>query len=251
MNPHSRRNFIKNTSIATLAGMSLSNIAHSAMPEAKGKKINLGTNNIILFQGDSITDWGRDYKSTVDNTTNNIGPGYPIIVSGQLLLNNPNKNLRIFNKGIGGQKAPDLLKRWETDCIDIKPNILSILVGVNDFWHRLTFGYTGTVETYKTAYKQLIDDSKNKLPDVQLILGEPFAIKGVKAVDEKWFPAFYEYQQAARDLAKEYNATFIPYQSVFNEALRVAPGSYWTIDGVHPSVAGEALMALAWLKTIG
>jgi lysophospholipase L1-like esterase len=245
---NNRRNFIKNTTIATIASLAIPEIVSAAIP--KEKKIRINTNDVILFQGDSITDWGRDYKSTTPNTTNIIGPGYPIMVSGNLLLNNPQKNLQIYNRGIGGQKSVDLLKRWDADCIAIKPNVLSILVGVNDFWHRLTFGYDGTIDTYIAAYKKLLEETKQALPDVKLIIGEPFAVKGVTAVDDKWYPEFDNYRQAARDLASQYNAVFIPYQSIYDKALEVAPGSYWTIDGVHPSVAGEALMARAWLEVI-
>lgn len=247
---NSRRNFIKNTSLAALATVSIPQIVSAATLKNPAKKIHLNTNDVILFQGDSITDWGRDYKSVVPNTTNILGPGYPIIASANLLLNHPDKNLLIWNRGIGGQKANDLLLRWDTDCIAIKPNILSILVGVNDFWHRLTFGYQGTVDTYRAAYTTMLDKTKQALPDVQLIIGEPFGVKGVKSVDEKWYPEFDRYRQTARELADKYGAVFIPYQSIFDKALEHAPGSYWTIDGVHPSVAGEALMAQAWLNVV-
>lgn len=250
MNNHTRRNFIKSTSIAAVTALALPEIVSAAMPEINGKRIELNKDDVILFQGDSITDWGRDYKSTSPNTTNILGPGYPIMAAGQLLLTHPDKNLQIYNRGIGGQKAFELLKRWDTDCIALKPTVVSILVGVNDFWHRLTFNYEGTVDTYSAAYKQLLDKTKKELPGVKLIIGEPFAVKNVKAVDDKWYPEFNRYRKAAKDLAVQFDAAFIPYQTIFDKALRSAPGSYWTIDGVHPSVAGEALMAQAWLQTV-
>jgi lysophospholipase L1-like esterase len=85
---------------------------------------------------------------------------------------------------------------------------------------------------------------------VKLIICEPFAVNGVKAVDEKWYPEFYDYQKAARDIAVQFDAVFIPYQSVFDEAQKLAPGSYWTGDGVHPSLAGAQLMAEAWVSVL-
>lgn len=124
------------------------------------------------------------------------------------------------------------------------------MVGVNDYWHTVTSGYKGTIDTYRTDYKKLLDRTKQALPDVKLIIGEPFALKDVKAVDTSWYPAFDSYRQVSRDVAAEYGAAFIPYQSVMDEALKLAPAKYWSIDGVHPSPAGASLMAEAWTKTV-
>jgi lysophospholipase L1-like esterase len=143
-----------------------------------------------------------------------------------------------------------LAERWDADCLDLKPTVLSILVGVNDFWHTLASGYKGTIQTYRDDYKALLDRTKAKLPDVKLIIGEPYAVRGVKAVDEKWYPAFDEYRQAAREIAENYGAAFIPYQDIYDKALKSAPGSYWTPDGVHPSIAGARLMAEAWIQAV-
>ena len=85
---------------------------------------------------------------------------------------------------------------------------------------------------------------------MQLVIGEPFAVTGVKAVDSKWYPAFDEYRQSAREVATAFGAVFIPYQTVFDKAQKAAPGVYWTGDGVHPSIAGGALMAEAWQQAI-
>ncbi len=114
----------------------------------------------------------------------------------------------------------------------------------------MTNGYTGTIDTYRNDYKKLLDRTKQALPDIKLIIGEPFAVKDVKAVTDKWYPAFNEFRVAAKEIAETYQATFIPYQSIFDKAIEVAPGSYWTNDGVHPSAAGVTLMAEAWLETV-
>jgi len=86
------------------------------------------------------------------------------------------------------------------------------------------------------------------LPQVKLIICEPFAVPGIKAVDDRWYPEFYEYQKAAREIADRFKAVFIPFQKVFDEAVKRAPGSYWTGDGVHPTLAGAQLMNKAWMK---
>ena len=88
------------------------------------------------------------------------------------------------------------------------------------------------------------------LPDVQLVIGEPFAVLGCSAVTEKWYPAFDAYRATAKVMADEFNAIFIPYQAIFDKAQKHAPGKYWTGDGVHPSMAGSSLMAEAWLKAV-
>ncbi|MDB4921139.1 SGNH/GDSL hydrolase family protein [Mucilaginibacter sp.] len=249
---NSRRNFIKTASVGTLASMALSlpQIVSAAVAESGIKKISIDKNDIILFQGDSITDWGRDHNKTIPNDTGSLGTGYVLLASGQLLIKYPENNLQIYNKGISGNKVYQLAERWDTDALNLKPNVVSIHIGVNDFWHTLTNGYTGTIETYITDYHTLLDRTKKALPNVKLVICEPFAVKGVKAVDDKWYPTFDLFRKAAKDIANEYNAAFVPYQSAFDKALELAPGTYWTLDGVHPSIAGEALMAKTWMEVV-
>jgi lysophospholipase L1-like esterase len=159
-------------------------------------------------------------------------------------------DLHIYNKGISGNKVYQLADRWDADCLALKPTVLSILVGVNDFWHTLVNGYKGTIKTYQDDYRALLDRTRKSLPDVKLIIGEPYALIGVKSVDASWYPAFNDYRHAAREIAESYGAIFIPYQEIYDKALHAAPGSYWTADGVHPSLAGAELMAQAWLETV-
>jgi hypothetical protein len=179
MKNNNRRSFIRNAAIGTLASLAIPEIASAAFAEAKGKKISLNANDIVLFQGDSITDAGRDKKKTEVNNTACMGNGYALVAGSQLLVDNPDKKLQIYNKGISGNKVFQLADRWDADCLDLKPNVLSIFVGVNDYWHTLTNGYTGTIETYRTDYKKLIDRTKQALPDVKLIICEPYAVNGV------------------------------------------------------------------------
>jgi lysophospholipase L1-like esterase len=245
-----RRNFIKNASIGALATLALPQIVSAATASENAKKITFNQNDVILFQGDSITDWGRDHAKSAPNDTGSLGSGYVLLTTGHLLLQNPGKALQIYNKGISGNKVYQLAERWDTDCLTLKPNILSIHIGVNDFWHTLTNGYTGTIETYITDYHKLLDRTKQALPGVKFIICEPFAVKGVKAVDDKWYPTFDLFRKAARDIATAYDAVFVPYQAAFDKALESAPGNYWTLDGVHPSIAGEALMARTWMEAV-
>ena len=247
---NSRRNFIRKAAIGGLLAVSIPEIVSAAMAPSATKKKTLIKNGIILFQGDSITDSGRNKEDNSYNNARTLGSGYPMLAGAELLEKNASLSLKVFNRGISGNKVYQLAERWDTDCLNLKPDILSILIGVNDIWHKLNGQYNGTVEIYRNDYIALLERTKMALPDVKLIICEPFAVPGVKAVDDRWYPEFYGYQKAARDIAVQFGATFIPYQKIFDEAQKQAPGSYWTGDGVHPTLAGAQLMAKAWVAAV-
>ena len=246
----SRRSFIQKATLTGLAGLSLTEIIAATFPLEKSKKITLQPNDVILFQGDSITDAGRNKESNQYNESKALGSGYSLLAAGDMLHQHAGKKLQIFNKGISGNKVFQLAERWEKDCLDLKPNVLSILIGVNDYWHKHNGNYDGTVEVYKKDYMALLTKTKKVLPGVKLIIGEPFAVSGITAVDSSWYPEFDEYRKVALEIAHQFDAQFIPYQKIFDEAGKKAPGVYWTHDGVHPSLAGARLMAQAWLNTV-
>jgi lysophospholipase L1-like esterase len=247
---NSRRSFIKKAALGTMAAISIPEILSAAMPKEKIKGLKLLKEQVILFQGDSITDSGRNKEDTGFNTARNLGSGYPMLAGAAILNKYEALNLKIYNKGISGNKVFQLAERWDKDCLELKPDVLSILIGVNDIWHKLNGTYNGTAEIYRNDYIALLERTIKALPNVKLIICEPFAVKGVKAVDDKWYPEFFDYQKAAKDIARQFKATFIPFQSVYDEAQKRAPGSYWTGDGVHPSLAGAQLMAKAWMKAL-
>ncbi len=230
---------------------SLPEIVKAAVkPSHLAPKTRIGENDIILFQGDSITDAGRDKDHHAPNNSRSLGNGYAFLAAASLLHAHAPKQLTIYNKGISGNKVHQLDARWEDDCIAVKPNILSILIGVNDYWHTLSGGYDGTIQVYRDDYRKLLDRTLNALPGVKLIIGEPFAVNNVKAVTDAWYPAFDEYRHASQEIANEYKAKFIPYQRVFDTASKHVSPSYWTTDGVHTTLAGAQLMAEAWLAAV-
>ena len=249
-NFNSRRSFIKKAAVGAAAAISFPEILSASLPAGKIKPIKISKDQVVLFQGDSITDSGRNKEDTAFNTARNLGSGYPMLAGAALLNKFEALNLKIYNKGISGNKVYQLAERWDKDCIELKPDVLSILIGVNDIWHKLNGDYDGTIEIYRNDFTALLERTVKSLPNVKLIICEPFAVNGVKAVDDKWYPEFYEYQKAASEIAKQFRATFIPFQKVFDEAQKRAPGSYWTGDGVHPTLAGAQLMAKAWMKAI-
>ncbi len=202
----------------------------------------------ILFQGDSITDAGRDRSRYYPNNLQGLGNGYVYQIVADLLTNHPNTKIKCYNRGISGNKVYQLAGRWDDDCVNLKPQILSILIGVNDYWHTLSSNYKGTPEVFDGDLRALLTRTRKVIPDVKLILGEPFAVKGGTAITPEWAEGFPPYQKAVRQIAQDFNAAFVPYQRVFDEALEQAPVNHWCPDGVHPSIAGASLMKDAWLR---
>ncbi|MXV16230.1 SGNH/GDSL hydrolase family protein [Hufsiella ginkgonis] len=247
-----RRNFLKTASVGGMMALSLPAIVQEAFAAEKSSKIKLAPGDTYLFQGDSITDAGRN-KTTKDfNNAAALGSGYAFLTAGALLRKHAELRLKIYNKGISGNKVYQLAERWDADCLDIKPNVMSILIGVNDYWHMRNGNYpAGTPEKYINDFRALLERTKQKLPGIKLIIAEPFAVVGGTAVNETWTAALAPYQEAARKLSAEFSTAFIPLQSVFDKAAANGiPGTYWTADGVHPSLAGAQLMAEAWLQVL-
>ena len=248
----SRRTFLKTAALGSALSVGLPQIVSAAMQQHghKPKKVSLNKDDVILFQGDSITDAGRDRSRKGPNDAKALAPGYVFVAASELLKQHADKQLKIYNRGISGNVVPQLIARWQTDCIDLKPNVLSILIGVNDYWHTLNGEYKGTLESYKRDYDQLLADTLKQLPGVRLIVGEPYAVNHVSVVDDSWFPAIDGYRKVARELAEKYEAVFIPYQDIYAKAAKLAGPSYWTHDGVHPNTAGDALMGAAVLEVL-
>jgi lysophospholipase L1-like esterase len=249
-----RRNFFGKAATGAIGLAAIPSILSASMSASekkqKGILSSLNTGDVILFQGDSITDAGREKVKQTANSSGSFGGGYAFLAAARLLNQYGSKDLTIYNRGISGNKVYQLADRWQQDCIDLKPKVLSILIGVNDFWHKLNGRYDGTVEKYETDYRALLTRTREALPEVKLVICEPFAVNGCTAVDEKWFPEFDAYRASAKKMADEFDAVFIPFQSIFEEAQKFAPGKYWTGDGVHPSMAGSSLMAEAWLAAM-
>jgi len=143
-----------------------------------------------------------------------------------------------------------LADRWDKDCLNLKPDVLSILIGVNDYWHLRNERYDGTPEIYEEDFRKLLTRTKEALPAVKLILCQPFILTETSAVDETWVEPFSKYQTVARKIANEFGAIWVPFQEAFDQAVEVADPTYWAADGVHPSMAGAQLMAKSWLKAI-
>jgi len=183
-----------------------------------------------------------------------MGHGYAFSIASRLGADFPEKRLKFFNRGISGNKVNDLATRWQTDTLDLKPDVLSILVGVNDA-SSIVFKREPliSVEKYEELYRTVLEQTREKLSDIVFVLCEPFILK-VGRVKENWdaYSSDIEKRQAViRKLAREFDAVFVGFQEVFDKACKKAPADYWMWDGVHPTVAGHELMAREWMKQVG
>jgi lysophospholipase L1-like esterase len=213
--------------------------------------VSLAQHDVILFQGDSITDAHRDKKADGANDFNALGRGYANMASAALLGAHAPLQLQCYNRGISGHKVPDLQARWQKDTIDLKPAVLSILIGVNDIWHKLNGRYDGTVADYEEGFTKLLADTREALPDTHLVICEPFVLR-CGAVNEEWFPEFDQRRAAAKRVSDAAGTAWVPFQTMFDDAVSdTTPPEYWAADGVHPTVAGHALMAKTWLEVTG
>ena len=249
----SRRSFLTKSAKGAAALASIPAIVSSCIPDKNSENGNyeiLKENDVILFQGDSITDAGRNKKNENPNTNNAFGTGYAYLAGAKLLNDFPGKKLSIYNRGISGNKVYQLADRWQNDCFDLSPNILSILIGVNDYWHMRNEKYDGTVEVYEKDFVNLIQKTKENIPNIKLVVCQPFIVTGTSAVDESWLEPFNKYQEAAKRISDKFETIWVPFQEVFDKAVELAEPTYWTGDGVHPSMAGCQLMAEAWLRAI-
>lgn len=248
----SRRNFLLKTGVGAAALASIPEIvsASISVDKKKSKQSIFEKGNTVLFQGDSITDAGRDRNNESANNPRAFGLGYAFLAASKLLKQFPEKELTFYNRGISGNKVYQLAERWQKDCFDLKPDVLSILIGVNDYWHLRDGKYDGTVEVYEKDFRKLIQTTKENLPEIKIVICQPFALINTRAVDESWLAPFKEYQEVAEKISNEFDTIWVPFQEVFNEALKHAPAKYWSGDGVHPDMPGAQLMAEAWLKAV-
>jgi lysophospholipase L1-like esterase len=205
--------------------------------------------SMILFQGDSITDTKRDRDVAQANYSHALGVGYCNHVAAYMLRQRPADNLQFYNRGISGNRIVDLYARWRVDAINLKPDVISILVGVNDTWHAFKAQNGVEPERYAMVYRMLLDYTRQQLPDVQFVLCEPFVLQ-CGEVTEAWIGEMGQRQQIVRRLADEFGAQFVPFQSALNEVLELAPAEYWLADGVHPTPAGHRVLAECWIETV-
>jgi lysophospholipase L1-like esterase len=197
----------------------------------------------VLFQGDSITDGNRGRNTDPNHI---LGHGYQFIIASKYGEKLAERQLVFMNRGISGNKVSDLAKRWDKDTVELKPDILSILIGVND----LNAGVSA--EEYERQYDELLAATQRALPKTKLVLCEPFGLP-VGHYQSNWSTQSVEFAKRraiVHRLAAKYHAPVVEFQKAFDEATRRAPADYWMWDGVHPTYSGHQLMADEWVRTV-
>lgn len=206
---------------------------------------------LILFQGDSITDAGRNRESFVAE-----GYGYATMVKGELGLSFP-EEYSFLNRGIAGNRILDLYARIKSDILNLAPDYMSILIGVNDVWHEFSRHNGVATPKYEKIYSMLIEEIKEALPDIRIMILEPFVLKGSATASndayEDLYPLFRaeveEKAQASRRIAEKFSLPFVALQKKFDALYNPDKPDYWLYDGVHPTAAGHMLITKEWLKT--
>jgi len=245
-----RRGFLGTSLAAGAAGLVGVAGPQQAASAGEKKEAVIKPGQVILFQGDSITDAGRSRETANQpNQHSTLGNGYAWLAASQLLVDYPKDSLTIYNRGISGNKIPDLAARWQEDCLDLKPDVLSILIGVNDYAHARRGAYDGSLESYESGYRALLKRTVDALPNVKLIIAEPFVLN-CGAVDDSWFPELAKFRDVAKKIAEEFKASFVAYQTAFDRAVEFSAPAVWGPDGVHPSPDGAALMAHTWRNAL-
>ena len=190
----------------------------------------------ILFQGDSITDGNRGRSADPNHI---LGHGYVFIIAAKYGAAFPDLKLDFINRGVSGNTVLDLEKRWQKEALDLKPDVLSILIGVNDSGRGIPLAQ------YEQVYDKLITKAKTANPKIKLVLCAPF-VKPTGAVNED----IRKRQEIVARLAKQHGAALVQFQPVFDEAVKRAPADYWIWDNVHPTYRGHQLMADEWDRVV-
>ena len=198
----------------------------------------------ILFQGDSITDVGRSRENDAAR-----GHGYATLVSASLGMDRPGE-FEFVNRGISGNRIIDLLARVKADIINLTPDYMSILIGINDDWHELSSKNGVCTQKYEMYYNLLIEQVKDALPDIKIMILEPFILKGsgTEAYYDEFRKGAKEKAAVAKRVAEKNGLVFVPLMEKFDEAEKLAPANYWLADGVHPTAMGHEIIKREWLK---
>lgn len=201
----------------------------------------------VLFYGDSITDAGRNREAQI-GALDSYGLGYARSVAGALIARNP-KAITVINRGISGNRIVDLYARVKSDLWNHEPDVLSILIGINDIWHEIAGNNGVELDRFEKVYRMLIEDTLARLPNVKIILCEPFVLESCATSENmQRFLEVKEYAKVVKKLAEEYNLFFLPLQEDFDKMAKEYGVEYYLSDGVHPNIAGAELIANKWIK---
>lgn len=201
----------------------------------------------ILFYGDSITDASRN-RTVDDSDRSALGNGFVMQTAGRLYEKSLS-DYEIINRGISGNRIVDLYARVKMDFWNLKPDLVSILIGVNDVWHEVNRQNGVELDRFEKFYRMLVEETLERLPNIKIIISEPFVMKGA-ATEEKYdqFLLVKEYAKVCKKIADEYGLFFLPLQDALDKAAEEVGADKILIDGVHPSIRGAVVIAKEWMK---
>ncbi|OON98587.1 MAG: hypothetical protein ATN35_04445 [Epulopiscium sp. Nele67-Bin004] len=203
----------------------------------------LEPNTTIMFQGDSITDCGRN---RLDGAS--LGNGYVNLINHYIQQHF--ENIKCLNRGIAGNRTADLKRRWKRSTLSEDIDILSLLAGVNDTWRRYDAGVVTTTEQFKEHYYYLLESAKEANPDLKIILMAPFLLP-TEPKQLNWHEDLAPKIEVVEQAAKDFDATYVPLQEIFNSQISAEqPNCYWVSDGVHPTAKGHILIAKEWIEAL-
>lgn len=239
-----RRRFLTSSALAGLAGALLPRraAASAGPPPAQGL--------VFVFQGDSITDGNRGRSADPNHV---MGHGYAFAVASRIGADFPAQSFAFYNRGISGNKVADLQQRWPADTLALKPDVLSILVGINDADAAVNApAEAAPLAEFESTYRSLLADSRAQNPHILLVLGLPFAYPVGRCKERwaQWRDETARRQAVVRKLAAEFDAVVVDYPAVLDRAAARQPIEYWVWDGIHPTVFAHELMAREWLKQV-
>jgi len=197
-------------------------------------------NDLIIFIGDSITEWGRE------GDPEDIGTGYVRLVHDYLVTAYPERRPQVLNRGVGGHRITDLESRWEKDVIELNPDFVSISIGINDVWRQLDHLEDDQVypEQFEEIYTRLLARVK-EATKANIILMEPTVI--MEDIESEGNALLKPYVDIIQKLAEKFDAALVPAHQQFLEYLKTDNGYKLTTDGVHMNPAGNMLMASSWI----
>lgn len=242
----SRRSFLKTSTLTGIA------VALNSDTVLANTDITDETKSLVfLFQGDSITDGNRGRNKDPNHI---MGHGYAFSVASRVGADFAESNHVFYNRGISGNRVPDLKKRWQADTLDIKPNVLSILIGINDTSALINKPAVedADIDLFETTYRGILLQSKEQNPVTLFVLCLPFVYQIAKVKDnwEKYNSIVAQLTERIKKLATEFNAVLVDFPAVFDKANKRASPEYWIWDGIHPTVPGHELMAREWIKQV-